>query len=876
MFMMRSSQGKAWILGGIVATICRLIAPVGDNGAAAFGASRGAPRAVAAWPAGPMEVRVAFDGPIDPAVARAMVGRSIPFGELADRPGPRLNAALGRLRIAAARLDDGGRTLVMTTDPHPRQATYIVTVPVDDSTGASAPQGGIPLAYDLHGVEVSWTAGRDGAGPATLAWWPLVDPASVCILASGSVEHARSLERLAQPGRVSLRTLLSLPKGKVTVGLELEGTVEATLAFEPPKPNVGGRGPGGVEWELESTGEPVELAATIATGVNGKPAMIHPWYRTAGDPAARPISESFQALPWGPPAVAAPASALPIPFSLAGGDPSRGEAIFTSAEAKCASCHKIRGKGGETGPALDELAERDPASVYRDIAEPSAVIDPDYVPYVVALKDGRVAAGVVRADGAETIRVQDVNGQSTVFPQSQIEELRPSTTSVMPAGLAGALGEAKMRDLLAFLLASSAMPAGSGTPASGTTGAFSVAGTPRSTPKASAEPALPRLATEVAFPSLRFERPVAMAYPDDGRNLLYVVEQRGRVWSFPNAPDSSVKVEFLDIGSKVFSPASGGHNEEGLLGLAFHPDYRRNGEFFVYYSAHEGPTGRRSIVARYKASRDDHDHADPAGEQRIWIGPPDPYGNHNGGTIAFGPDGYLYITLGDSGAADDPLTTGQDPSDWFGSILRVDVDHPADGKGYGIPRDNPRLRDPKRFATWAPEVYCIGLRNVWKFSFDRATHALWAGDVGQNLWEMVHVIENGGNYGWSIKEGFHSFRPRQRKDPASPLSPPLAEYPHAPNQAGSGRVDDGKSITGGYVYRGQKLPDLAGIYVYADYDTGRIWGLRAQNGKALANGELIERSRESHLNVASFGEDAQGELYILAFDGRIYRLVHRK
>jgi hypothetical protein len=156
------------------------------------------------------------------------------------------------------------------------------------------------------------------------------------------------------------------------------------------------------------------------------------------------------------------------------------------------------------------------------------------------------------------------------------------------------------------------------------------------------------------------------------------------------------------------------------------------------------------------------------------------------------------------------------------------------------------------------------------------THALWAGEVGQNLWEMVHVIENGGNYGWSIKEGFHSFRPRQRKDPASPLSPPLAEYPHAPNQAGSDRADDGKSITGGYVYRGRALPDLAGIYVYADYDTGRIWGLRAQDGKALANGELVDRTRESHLNVASFGEDSKGELYIVAFDGRIYRLVARK
>ena len=379
----------------------------------------------------------------------------------------------------------------------------------------------------------------------------------------------------------------------------------------------------------------------------------------------------------------------------------------------------------------------------------------------------------------------------------------------------------------------------------------------------------------MAFPDLRFDRPVAMAYPDDGSQTLFVVEQRGRIWSFLDEPSASEKVEFLDIRPKVFSPASGGHNEEGLLGLAFHPAFRRNGEFFVYYSAHEGPTGRRSIVARYRVSGADPRRADPASEQRIWVGPPDPYGNHNGGMIAFGPDGYLYITLGDSGAADDPLTTGQDPSDWFGSILRVDVDHPGDGKAYGIPADNPRLRDPRRFAAWAPEVYCIGLRNVWKFSFDRATGTLWAGDVGQNLWEMVHIIENGGNYGWSLKEGFHAFRPRQRKDPASPLSPPLAEYPHSPNQGGSGRMDDGKSITGGYVYRGRELPELAGVYVYGDYDTGRIWGLREKDGKAIVSGELIDRVPKAALHIASFGEDRRGELLILAFDGRIHRLVRR-
>ncbi len=389
-----------------------------------------------------------------------------------------------------------------------------------------------------------------------------------------------------------------------------------------------------------------------------------------------------------------------------------------------------------------------------------------------------------------------------------------------------------------------------------------------SLPAAEKDADLPKLATRVAFPNLSFDRPVAMAYPDDGSNRLFVVEQhQAKIWSFTNDRDIKNKHLFLQLPDKIHRG-----NEEGLLGLAFHPKFKQNHQFFVYYSADDNGS-RHSVVSRFRTSRKDDRVADPASEERIWVSAEDPYENHNGGTIAFGPDGYLYITLGDSGAADDPLSTGQKPNDWFGSILRIDVDHPSDGRPYGIPADNPSRRSPK-FAHWASEVYCIGLRNVWKFSFDRKTGDLWAGDVGQNLWEMVHKIENGGNYGWSIKEAFHPFQPqrRQKPDPASPVRPPIVEYPHAPT---SDRPDSGLSITGGYVYRGKQLPELVGTYVYGDYDSGRIWGLRYENGKVLASGQMIEVSPKTKLNIASFGEDAHGELYILAFDGRIHELVSR-
>jgi quinoprotein glucose dehydrogenase len=393
--------------------------------------------------------------------------------------------------------------------------------------------------------------------------------------------------------------------------------------------------------------------------------------------------------------------------------------------------------------------------------------------------------------------------------------------------------------------------------------------------QSAAKTALPKVGTEVAFPNLTFDRPVVMAYPDDGSSRLFVVEQHtAKIWPFPNEKDTADKQLFLQLPDEINRD-----NEEGLLGLAFHPKYKENGEFFVYYSANDqkmGGPSRRSVVSRFRVSKDNPRQADPQSEERIWVSAEDPYSNHNGGCILFGPDGYLYITLGDSGAADDPLSTGQNPTDWFGSILRIDVDHPADGKPYGIPKDNPQRRD-RRFRHWAPEVYCIGLRNVWKFSFDREDGTLWAGDVGQNLWEMVHIIKNGGNYGWSLKEGLHPFRARQKADTASKLTPPIAEYPHSPNER---RKDDGKSITGGYVYRGKAIPELVGVYVYGDFDTGRIWGLREKDGKAVANKEIVDLNSNPRLHISAFGEDAAGELYILAFadnpaESRIHRFVLR-
>ena len=392
-----------------------------------------------AWPAGPMEVRVAFPAPIDPAAVGGLAGRAIPFGDRA-RPGAAAQAPIGSIRIAGARLADGGRTLILLTDPHSRQATYSLDLRGIPGAGR--------LDYDLSGVAAAWDDGKEGGTPAWSGWWPSLDASAARGLAARSAEHARLIPLLDRPGRLAIGTRALLPTGKSTLTLEANAPiVEAAVGGLAAE----GEGKPRVKLESESAGEPADLAAAVRTG-GGMPLTLRASYRAGDDPADRPLGAGMLMLPWVPTPPTAAAPPAP-PFPLAGGDPARGAAIFFGEEAKCSTCHKARGRGGEVGPALDAQAGRDPAAVFRDINEPSAVILPDYLPYTVALKDGRVAAGLVRAEGPDGVKVIDNAAKATVVQRSEVEELRPSGTSIMPVGLAGALGEARMRDLIAFLTA---------------------------------------------------------------------------------------------------------------------------------------------------------------------------------------------------------------------------------------------------------------------------------------------------------------------------------------------------------------------------------------------------------------------------------------
>ncbi|MBN7810681.1 PQQ-dependent sugar dehydrogenase [Algoriphagus sp. H41] len=350
-----------------------------------------------------------------------------------------------------------------------------------------------------------------------------------------------------------------------------------------------------------------------------------------------------------------------------------------------------------------------------------------------------------------------------------------------------------------------------------------------------------------AFPNLSFNRPVDLQHAGDGSGRLFVVEQRGVISVFKNEAQTNEKTTFLDIESQVDDSG----NEEGLLGLAFHPNYKSNGYFYVNYTA---SNPNRTVISRFKVSANANS-ADKASEL-VLLEIQQPYSNHNGGQVAFGPDGYLYIAVGDGGSGGDPEGHGQNLKTLLGTILRIDVNKTEGGKNYGIPADNPFAGNTEGFMK---EIYAFGLRNPWRFSFDSETGQLWAGDVGQNNYEEIDIIEKGGNYGWNIAEGNHCFRPANCD--LGFVDPPVWEY---------GR-SEGVSITGGYVYRGSAMPQLQGKYVYADFGTGRVWSLDASNPQNPVNEELFK----TNFNISSFGVDENKNLYLCAFDSKIYRLEYQ-
>ncbi|HEY4416028.1 MAG TPA: PQQ-dependent sugar dehydrogenase [Verrucomicrobiae bacterium] len=394
---------------------------------------------------------------------------------------------------------------------------------------------------------------------------------------------------------------------------------------------------------------------------------------------------------------------------------------------------------------------------------------------------------------------------------------------------------------------------------------------------------LPAIALKPVFKKLPDERPMWLSEAPDGTGRFFVVYQDGKIVIVKKGSDGSDAKEFFNIVDR--NPHF--ENEDGLMSIAFHPGFKTNGLFYVYYNQknpanqHSQPQNYpfRSVISEFKVSATNADVADMHSE-RILFEVPQPFSNHKGGELCFGPDGYLYLGLGDGGAGNDPYGSGQNTATLLAKMLRIDVNSRAtSGNGkrshelqYGIPSDNPFMHEPDMGGMGArKEVYAYGLRNPWRYSFDRQTGVLWAGDVGQDLWEEVDVIVKGGDYGWSVREGAHHFKPGPE---GAQYIEPIIEYSHRKDLQAQGLFPDhptGNCVIGGYVYRGKQFPSLNGIYLYADYSPGTIYGLRYDFDakKVTEHGQMLRQTD----GITSFAEDGDGEVYVLMQGGQIFQIT---
>ncbi|MCH8850566.1 MAG: PQQ-dependent sugar dehydrogenase [Chloroflexi bacterium] len=338
------------------------------------------------------------------------------------------------------------------------------------------------------------------------------------------------------------------------------------------------------------------------------------------------------------------------------------------------------------------------------------------------------------------------------------------------------------------------------------------------------------------LPAATIEEALGFAVVPGAEGQAVIITQRGRIWRISLDGAGEEPAPFGNLSDKLKSLPS---LEEGLLGLAFSPQFELDGRVFVYYTADEP---RRSVISWFPVANDALELAD----EHIVIEVPQPAANHNGGQLAFGPDGYLYVALGDGGGYGDPNRNGQDPSTLLGAILRLDVS----GDGYTVPPDNPFVGTPGV----RPEIFAYGFRNPWRFSFDRETGELWAADVGQDKWEETDRVVAGGNYGWDELEGLECFRDGCSQDG---FVAPRSVYDHS----------EGVAVIGGFVYRGRSLPRLAGWYIYGDWESGKVWGVNTADESPpvlLAEADGL---------ITSFGELPDGELIVLTFNSGIFRLT---
>ncbi|WP_052572891.1 PQQ-dependent sugar dehydrogenase [Haloferula sp. BvORR071] len=515
-----------------------------------------------------------------------------------------------------------------------------------------------------------------------------------------------------------------------------------------------------------------------------------------------------------------------------GGDAERGRAVFNDAASLCSTCHTVDGSGSKVGPDLGSIGDKfERRDLVRAVLEPSATVAVGYGMTSVTTGKGESFSGVIKSVSPQELSLMSVDGKLQRIPADEIQSRRTDEVSLMPTGLGQAMGIERFRDLIAYL-ESLRVKVDAGQP-----------GSPSVIPVAAVQAGIEPLFTEP------FDHPTWLAWiPGKGMGAALVLEHAGRIQKVErDAAGKESRRLFLDI-----SPVVRRGGATGLLGMDFHPDFAKNRRYYLKYQTVENGVISTIIDERTMlADRDEDSGAAPRQIIKIRSVTQD----HNGGSIGFGPDRYLYFGMGDTGPQRDPQGHGQDMGMLLGKLMRIDVDHREDGKAYAIPAGNPFVGKEGAL----PEIWASGFREPFRLAWDAKTKDLWVGDVGQDRIEEVDIVRRGENLGWNVYEGHSPFSERYRRA-GETYVPPVLSY--------SRRY--GASVTGGQVYRGSKAPQLEGWYIFGDNESRRIWALRQQDRQLQ---QVVEIGRaESRINGFTCSSD--GEMQMVCFDnGMIYRLL---
>lgn len=523
-----------------------------------------------------------------------------------------------------------------------------------------------------------------------------------------------------------------------------------------------------------------------------------------------------------------------------GGDPARGARLFADTQRlACSNCHSIDGTGTKAGPDLfaigDKFGRRD---LVEAVLQPSATIAPGYGTVVVGTRYGLQYQGVLKGADANAIQLMGGDGKLITIPRGDIESQAGSTVSLMPEALQAGLTPQEFADLIEYLTTLQQ-------PESALIGNR---GMPRSIPVLARPVKVePFLAAELRVPSGKVQTGLTGMFQVPGQsNEFLVLHQKGLIWRVEKSGARESTAVFIDLTAEVFSE----RGPNGLLGMCFHPRFRENRRYFLKYQVFEQGTVATVIVERQFAPDYRGDSGSP-GRRLIRIR--SVAEDHSGGCVEFGPDGFLYFAMGDTGPHNDPNGHAQNMGLLLGKMMRIDVDHTDPGKAYAVPQDNPFVGQPGV----PPEIWASGFRNPWRFAFDRVTGDLWLADVGQDRVEEVALVRRGENHGWSVYEGFEPFSNQYRKEGRT-FSPPVFAY---------GRKH-GNSITGGPVCRGVGNPSFEGIYLCGDYTSKRLFGVQQEMGLLKS----VRQVGKVPQGLVSFATDAAGNIYVVGFEGMIHRL----